>query len=325
MGDYKDYCSFFIPRKALFGGFPNQEQTKELMNMGVKFFVDLTFPMEVLAKYKLKENCSYLNFPIVDRKVPISVPNFSAFMTLLHDTVDNLKEREKIYIHCKGGHGRSGLVVAVLLRMLNPEITIEKALSITNDCHNQRRIMREKWRNIGAPQTFQQKRYVHKFFSDLVYFRAYATGSTTGFSNYSYHSVTAGDEEELLPAGNFKTSEALFQASKDSRNQSYVLKLISAPNPKVAKKLGAKIIPSSTWFTNRYKIMYRIIELKLEQNPLFLFNLIKTGQRNIIFNSRKDDFFGTGERGDGQNIMGRILMKIRRKEQRKRSGIFETL
>ena len=45
-------------------------------------------------------------------------------------------------------------------------------------------------------------------------------------------------------------------------------------------------------------------------------NLNKS-ERNIIFNSRKDDFFGTGERGDGQNIMGRILMKIRRKEQRK--------
>ena len=43
MGTFKDYSSYFIPGKALFGGFPTQEQTTELMRMGVHFFVDLTF------------------------------------------------------------------------------------------------------------------------------------------------------------------------------------------------------------------------------------------------------------------------------------------
>ena len=325
MGDYTDYASFFIPDLALFGGFPNQEQTNELMKMGVTHFVDLTFPDEVPVKYKLNEGCYYISFPIPDRKVPINVTTFTSFVLLLHETLKNLPTCKKLYLHCKGGHGRSGLVVAILLCLYYGNLSTTSALEMTNESHNQRKIMREKWRRIGAPQTFYQKKYVHKFFSDLVYFRAYRSGSTTGFSNYSFHDVNVENDQLLLPPGNFPTSEALFQASKKPDDSEYILKQESSRNPRVAKKLGERIIPSEEWNEKRYEIMKQITKLKLEQHPQILANLTRTGQRNIIYNSRRDNFFGVGDRGTGANLMGIILMEARNARYREFSPTFKKI
>ena len=63
MGEYKNFCSYFIKEKALFGGFPSQEQADILVNMGVKYFIDLTFPTEVPKKYNACNDCFYLNYP----------------------------------------------------------------------------------------------------------------------------------------------------------------------------------------------------------------------------------------------------------------------
>ena len=70
----------------------------------------------------------------------------------------DLKHDEKIYIHCKGGHGRVGIAVASLLCYIK-NISVEESLKLTNECHKKREIMKEKWRNIGSPQTYNQKKF----------------------------------------------------------------------------------------------------------------------------------------------------------------------
>ena len=45
-------CSFFIKNKALFGSYPNPEQVNELQSIGVKYFVNLTLPLENLLSYQ---------------------------------------------------------------------------------------------------------------------------------------------------------------------------------------------------------------------------------------------------------------------------------
>ena len=35
-------CSYFIPEKALFGGYPNNLEARELEDSGVRVFGDLT-------------------------------------------------------------------------------------------------------------------------------------------------------------------------------------------------------------------------------------------------------------------------------------------
>ena len=108
--------SYFIKDKALFGNYPDLEKFNKLKELGVKYFVDLTTSNE---KTKLKQyptqNIVYISYEVKDRYVPENILNYAKFLHNLKLIYENLKNDEKIYIHCKGGHGRSGVVVSCLL------------------------------------------------------------------------------------------------------------------------------------------------------------------------------------------------------------------
>jgi len=72
------------------------------------------------------------------------------------------KDNVYTYIHCRSGHGRSGLVVACILKVYHSWDT-DTALMKTNEYHNMRKDMKPQWRRIGAPQTTGQKDYVRQF------------------------------------------------------------------------------------------------------------------------------------------------------------------
>ena len=158
-------CAFFIPSKALFGGFPTQDEVNELENSGVRYFVNLTCDTEdKIFPY----NTNYINiqFPIRDRNVPEDINSFSEFIVNISNIINNLDNNELVYIHCKGGHGRSGIVVACILCYLY-KISAEQAIECTTNYHNTRINMKEKWRKIGSPQTVAQKSFVY-FYKESI-------------------------------------------------------------------------------------------------------------------------------------------------------------
>jgi len=159
-------CSYFIEDKALFGSYPNSESVyNELVNIGVKYFIDLTTHKEKLNLNVYKcEN--YLSYEIKDRYIPQNIYNFVIFIHNLSKIIKSLKSTEKIYIHCKGGHGRCGIVVSCLLCYIF-KYTSTKALELTNAYHNNRKVMNEKWRKIGSPQTEKQKDFVNRLFKPI--------------------------------------------------------------------------------------------------------------------------------------------------------------
>lgn len=157
--------SYFIKNKGLFGSFPSQSEVAKLESEGVKYFIDLTYKTEnninpYTTKYK------YISYPIVDRYIPTNIITFSHFINKIVNIIKNLKNNELIYIHCKGGHGRSGIVVACILCHLY-SICPLKSIELTNMYHNKRKTMKDKWRLIGSPQTFQQKKFIYKLFKPL--------------------------------------------------------------------------------------------------------------------------------------------------------------
>jgi hypothetical protein len=158
-----DFCSYFIEEKALFGSFPSQDKINVLEELGVILFVDLTVPNESKTnKYVTK--AEYINFPIDDYNVPNDMASFSTFVYKICNLIQNLELEKKIYVHCRGGHGRSGVVVScILAEYFN--ISSEEAMSQCNKFHSNRKTMREKWRTIGSPQTGKQKNFVEKCFS----------------------------------------------------------------------------------------------------------------------------------------------------------------
>ena len=101
--------SYFIPSKALFGSYPNQESVNELESIGVRYFINLTRSSEALILYNLSDKSQRIDYPIIDRKVPSNKLSFSKFVIMIANIILKLNHNEKIYIHCKGGHGRSGV------------------------------------------------------------------------------------------------------------------------------------------------------------------------------------------------------------------------
>lgn len=157
-------CSYFYKEKALFGGFPTQEEVLLLESLGVTWFVDLTSGKE--RKTTPYTTCfNYIPYPITDQRVPSDIVGFVRFIYRLLSVIVQ-PNSEKVYIHCKGGHGRSGLVAATLLCLLE-EISPDEAIRRVTHSHNQRSLMKAKWRRIGSPQTRAQVNFLFSAFQSV--------------------------------------------------------------------------------------------------------------------------------------------------------------
>lgn len=158
-------ASFFIEKKALFGGYLSHDQVLELKSEGVVWFIDLTCKDERnVTKYShLVSN--WVNYPIKDRGVPENRKKFAIFLFIIQLIVDSLKTGEKIYLHCRGGHGRSCLVVACFLGLVL-NISASESLKLTTEYHILRPGLRTKWLTT-SPFNSDQTNFVENYFGSL--------------------------------------------------------------------------------------------------------------------------------------------------------------
>lgn len=92
----------------------------EFNNFGITHFIDLTEEGE-LKPYKpfLDSSMTYYRFPIIDQFIP---RNTEGVCQLIDEiiSIHNKTPEAKFYIHCWGGVGRTGTIVACFLaRTLN--------------------------------------------------------------------------------------------------------------------------------------------------------------------------------------------------------------
>ena len=98
---------------------------------------------------------NYLHYPITDRSVPIP-KRLVSYRALIQKTVTH----PRVYVHCRGGHGRAGVVVACMLMYYGA--TSSSVLESVHEAHSIR-ILSRRLRKLGAPQNAKQKQYVHDF------------------------------------------------------------------------------------------------------------------------------------------------------------------
>jgi predicted NAD-dependent protein-ADP-ribosyltransferase YbiA (DUF1768 family) len=288
--------SYFIPNKALFGSMPDQNRAEILENLGVVYFIDLTSPKDVRISHYITKYTK-IKFPIQDRKIPRDLVSFSKFIYMVYQLIKSLKDKEKIYIHCKGGHGRSGVAVACLL-CLYLKIPPEYALDLTRYYHQQRKEMREKWRKIGSPQTFLQKDVVLKLFHP-VYFNSKIN---------TYLSNSFKCEIHLENVGVFPNVEAAYQAMKNPKNTEYIEQLKSAKTIKQIKTLGKSVKLRHDWSNVKEETMHKLVKQKFEKNEELRSKLLNTYLGPIIYLSVLKTFWKDKE----HNRMGKLLQRIRK-------------
>jgi hypothetical protein len=112
-----------IPGRFLAGEYPvgfdahaAQERLERFLKAGINSFYDLTRSNELTPYVSLLNRCTERsNPPIIYRRFPIrdhSIPTRTTMVSIL-DALDRaLKSDRKIYLHCWGGIGRTGMTVA---------------------------------------------------------------------------------------------------------------------------------------------------------------------------------------------------------------------
>lgn len=115
-----------------------------------------------------------------------------------------------------------------------------------------------------------------------------------------------------------RTSEALYQACRFPHLPDVQRKIIDEHSPMTAKMRSKPFRRDSRpdWDAVRVKIMRWCLRVKLAQNwREFGRLLLATGDRPIVEQSRKDDFWGAKVAEDGSlvgmNVLGRLLMELR--------------
>lgn len=81
------------------------------------------------------QNIRFYHYKLEDQ----NVVSDKLLIEILNTIISSLLERRRVFIHCAGGHGRTGMIVACLLQCLYSNMNVEQSLYFTQYFHNMRR------------------------------------------------------------------------------------------------------------------------------------------------------------------------------------------
>jgi len=126
------------------------------------------------------------------------------------------------------------------------------------------------------------------------------------FNNFSAHAIEF--RGKLYP-----TCEHAYQAAKctDPDGQEAIR---CARSPLLAKTLANEMFSAAKdpdWQSKKVAVVEEILRAKLAQHPEAQEALRESGHEDIVEDSPTDYFWGEGADGSGQNMFGKLWMKIR--------------
>ena len=110
----------------------------------------------------------------------------------------------------------------------------------------------------------------------------------------------------------FDTSEAAYHWEKFA-DAGIRREILNAPSAHEAFKIAErnKSLRHPNWDELKVEVMRGILRAKAEQHDYVRRKLLATGDRELIEDSWRDEFWGWGPNRDGQNMLGRLWMEIR--------------
>lgn len=118
----------------------------------------------------------------------------------------------------------------------------------------------------------------------------------------------------------FDTSEHLYHwlkfstsADGQSAKPDIASQIIDAPSAHAAFKIAEmnRAYRRKDWDDVKIDVMRRILRAKADQHEYVSRKLLATGDRELVENSWRDDFWGWGPNRDGQNMLGKLWMEVR--------------
>jgi protein-tyrosine phosphatase len=152
-----------LPGRLLAGEHPGACSESEvpkriqcLLEAGIDYYVDLT-ELGELPEYRhlLPGGADYLRSAIVDTGLPVDVAQTRALVSVLRSA---LARKRRIYVHCRAGIGRTGLLIGCFLA--EEDRDGEAALERLNRLWRQS-ARAKTWPKV--PQTEEQADYVRRW------------------------------------------------------------------------------------------------------------------------------------------------------------------
>eukprot|EP01065_Artemidia_motanka_P026266 TRINITY_DN3118_c0_g3_i9.p2 TRINITY_DN3118_c0_g3~~TRINITY_DN3118_c0_g3_i9.p2 ORF type:complete len:755 (+),score=298.74 TRINITY_DN3118_c0_g3_i9:62-2326(+) len=158
--------NWVIRGRVLAGAAPDPRQRQQLQALaeaGVTTFVNLRSEsekqqsyLEQMQQFAPGRRLQTVGLEMVDGGAPNrTAKEMKDFLGLVRECCDRVNHGEVLYVHCKGGHGRTGMLVACMLATLY-DMPSMKALNATDTLHSQRKDTEDQC----SPQTQEQRIFV---------------------------------------------------------------------------------------------------------------------------------------------------------------------
>jgi len=152
-----------IPGRLLAGEYPGhpeeaaaRERLTRLTDAGIATFIDLTEDGEMAGyRHLLPAHIEHVRSEIVDASIPNNLSQTQAVLATIHDA---LVRGRGVYVHCRAGIGRTGLIVGCFLAQA--EGNGKTALKVLNTLWRQSE-RSTLWPTV--PQTAEQADYVRRW------------------------------------------------------------------------------------------------------------------------------------------------------------------
>lgn len=141
-----------------------ENKIQQMYNFGVRHFIDLTEEGELVPYDSLlSDDCTHTRFPIRDVDIPRSTDDVHKLIA--HILELSRRERGSVYIHCWGGVGRTGTIVACLYAYLmkNEGLSNDKAYELAMKKLRDSFTMCPKSKYRTTPETKAQCAFIRKF------------------------------------------------------------------------------------------------------------------------------------------------------------------
>lgn len=134
----------------------------------------------------------------------------------------------------------------------------------------------------------------------------YRTSDAFGcFSNFAAHPIEI--DGKIWP-----TSEHYFQGQKfEDASHQEAIRL--EESPMIAARMGRDRSKKlrEDWEIVKDQVMLDAVRAKFTQHEELRATLLSTGESELIEHTKNDNYWGDGGDGTGQNMLGKILMKVR--------------
>ena len=130
-------------------------------------------------------------------------------------------------------------------------------------------------------------------------------------SNHPYGSFNNFKKAKMFIYGRWWNNVESAYQSRKALNPEDIVKIVNAKTPREARDLGQKIKMRPDWDEIKDNIMYECVMAKFLQNKELLIELLNTNPHELVEDSPVDSYWGCGLDGNGKNMLGKILMRVR--------------